>query len=89
MRSQRPGGLPAQSLMPARRSAKALYARLLSAFSNGQPDGHHAVVMAPELVVHSEWLLQLMRRQIEVCWCVSVQQCRSCHRTHSVAAPRT
>jgi hypothetical protein len=48
------------------RSAKAYYARLIDAFSRGHPDSHTAVVMAPELVVHSEWLFQLLRRQIQV-----------------------
>jgi len=47
------------------KSAKAYYARLIDAFSRGHPDSHTAVVMAPELVVHSEWLFQLLRRQIQ------------------------
>ena len=49
------------------RSAKGYFARLLQAFNGGNPDTHGAVVMAPELVLHSDWLFQVLRRQIQVC----------------------
>eukprot|EP00192_Tetraselmis_astigmatica_P012298 CAMPEP_0117655768 /NCGR_PEP_ID=MMETSP0804-20121206/4453_1 /TAXON_ID=1074897 /ORGANISM="Tetraselmis astigmatica, Strain CCMP880" /LENGTH=422 /DNA_ID=CAMNT_0005462137 /DNA_START=132 /DNA_END=1403 /DNA_ORIENTATION=+ len=47
------------------KSAKTMYGRLMQLFNDGNPDSFKAVVMAPELVLHSNWLFQVLRRQIQ------------------------
>ena len=59
-------GLPPADSFSSLRNAKNSYARLMQMFNDGNPDSFKAVMMAPELVLHSNWIFQVLRRQIQV-----------------------